>query len=60
MLRVVPIKNGGDVGCGDVLQLIAEKFHGDIAENFPTGGARHGDGIAAEAQRSEVYGVLAE
>ncbi len=50
VLRVVPIENGGDVGCGEVFQPIAEKFRGDIAENFPTGGAREGDGVSAKAQ----------
>jgi hypothetical protein len=56
----VPIEGGGDVGCGDVFQPIAEEFHGNIPENLPTGGAREGDRIAAKAQFCEVYGVLAE
>jgi len=30
VLRVVPIEDRGNVGCGDVFELIAEKFHGNI------------------------------
>src|SRR5665213_2462580 len=60
MFRFVPIEGGCDVGCGDVFQSIAEKFHGDIAEDFAAGGTRDGDRIAAKAQAGEVYGVLAE
>ena len=60
VLRVVPIENGVDVGCGDVFKLLAEKFHGDIPKNLSAGGARDGDRIAAKAQLREVYGVLAE
>src|SRR5665213_1648113 len=56
----MPIECGSDVGCGDVFQPIAEKFHGDIPQNLFAGGARDGDRIAAKAQLREVYGVLAE
>src|SRR3984957_2350572 len=60
MFRVVPPEAGGDVGCGDVFKLLAEKFHGDIPKNLSAGRARDGDRIAAKAQLREVYGVLAE
>jgi hypothetical protein len=30
VLRVVPIEYRGDMGCGEVFELILEKFHGDM------------------------------
>ena len=60
VFRVVPIERVGDVGCGDVFQPIAEKFHGDMPQNLSAGGAGDGDGVAAKAQFREAYGVLAE
>jgi hypothetical protein len=60
VFRVMPIEYGGDVGCGEVFQPVAEKFHGNIPEKLSAGRARDSDGIAAKAQSCEVDGGLAE
>jgi hypothetical protein len=60
MFGAVPIEYGGDVGCGDVFQPIAEKLHGHIPEKLSTDGTGDADRIAAKAQVREVYGVLAQ
>jgi hypothetical protein len=56
----MPSEYRRDVSCGDVFELIAEKFHGNMPQNLSAGGARDGDGLTAKAQFREVYSVLAE
>jgi hypothetical protein len=59
VLRVVPIEEGVDVGCGEVFEAVAEEFHGYIPEDFAAGVAKDCFHFSAKAQAAEVYDVLA-
>jgi hypothetical protein len=59
VFRRVPIEYGGDVGCGDVFQTIAEELYRNVPQNLFAGGARDGECVAIKAQLRKIYDVLA-